>query len=84
MNEVGFILHQFTYTMSYRTLQKTLLQFYASLMGKIVRTDDVTGYNPLKLVQTLCQCLDVAGSPNYYDLPLLESSLECLRHLTAR
>ena len=46
--------------------------------------DSSGSFDPLALIEALCQCLDVAGSPNYYDLPILESSLECLLHLTAR
>ena len=44
----------------------------------------MASFDPLALLETLCQCLDVAGSPNYYDLPVLENSLQCLLHLTAR
>ena len=44
----------------------------------------MASFDPLPLLETLCQCLDVAGSPNYYDLPVLENSLQCLLHLTAR
>lgn len=44
----------------------------------------MASFDPLALIETLCQCLDVAGSPNYYDLPVLENSLQCLLHLTAR
>ncbi len=80
-----------------RQLQKVLLKFYACLMGRLSGDSpplaDVvsgppqiteSGADPMNLTTTLCRCLDVAGCPDYYDLPLLETSLDCLQHLTAR
>lgn len=68
-----------------RYLQKTLLKSLSSLTKRMANERDSAGsFDPLALIEALCQCLDVAGSPNYYDLPILESSLECLLHLTAR
>ena len=65
-----------------RSLQKTLLKFFVTLMERLAGGQ--ASFDPLALIETLCQCLDVAGSPNYYDLPVLENSLQCLLHLTAR
>ena len=79
-----------------RSLQKAILQFYSILLHRLAdsslpttttTTTTTTGgrtlaFNPVPLIRTLDQCLDVAGSPNYYDIPLLELSLECLLHLT--
>lgn len=71
---------------------KALLQFFGTLIWRI-STDNPTSDVPLSslkvdmlssLTQSVCQCLDVAGCPDYYDLPLLEKSLDCLLHLSAR
>lgn len=68
-----------------RSLQKTLLKFFVTLMERLAGGQaPMASFDPLALIETLCQCLDVAGSPNYYDLPVLENSLQCLLHLTAR
>lgn len=68
-----------------RYLQKTLLKSLSSLTKRMASERDSAGsFDPLALIEALCQCLDVAGSPSYYDLPILESSLECLLHLTVR
>ena len=75
-----------------RLLLKALLQFIGTLIWRNY-TDNPTAavtMSSLKvdmlssLTQSVCQCLDVAGCPDYYDLPLLEKSLDCLLHLSAR
>ena len=72
-----------------RSLQKSLLLFYAQLVSLLSLSAStlpclLEKFDPVPLLMTLVQCLDVAGSPGYYDIPLLEISLQCLLHLTDR
>jgi hypothetical protein len=67
-------------------LQKAILLFFGALLGRLASD----GAGPAEkidlscLMVTLSQCLDITGSPTYYDIPLLELSLECVLHLTDR
>eukprot|EP00731_Ephydatia_muelleri_P025996 Em0018g96a len=64
---------------SERQPQKSLLKLYGNLLE---RSDTIpVSYIP-GLVKMFCRSLDVAGSPKYYDLPLLELSLHCVLHLS--
>ena len=64
---------------SERQPQKSLLKLYGVLLER-------SGGIPVSyipgLVKMFCRSLDVAGSPKYYDLPLLELSLHCVLHLS--
>ena len=63
----------------HRQPQKSLLKLYGVLLER-------SGGIPVSyipgLVKMFCRSLDVAGSPKYYDLPLLELSLHCVLHLS--
>ena len=65
-----------------------LLKFYTALVLSVVSLSASSSpphevvFDPLALLHVLCQCLDAASAP--YNLPLLEASLECLLHLSAR
>ena len=58
-------------------------------------TDVVFGYglvgvNELKglhldyLCEALCQCIEVAGSPDHYDLALMEATLRAVLNISSR
>lgn len=83
-------MHNFvTFIFPSRTLLRVAIQFYATLTD-VVFGFGLVGPPELKSVQfsSLCealhQCLDVAGSPDYTDLALLEDALECLLNLSSR
>jgi len=63
-------------------LQKVVMKFYSSLLAH-PPSGLFKGSFCIQLMDTLCCRLDMAGSPSYYDLPFLETSLHCLLHLTA-
>lgn len=69
-----------------RILQKRILQFFGNLLRRMAgdSSPDVGKFDPAPFIMALTQCLDIAGSPSYYDIPLLELSLECLLQLTDR
>ncbi|KAK3729624.1 hypothetical protein QZH41_017664 [Actinostola sp. cb2023] len=72
-----------------RTLRKSTLQFYGFLVRRLLHTTQpwrcdgervVIG----ELVHAVTLNLDLADNPSYYDLPVLESALECIGHVTGR
>jgi len=64
-------------------VQKVVMKFYSSLLSHSP-SSLFKGSFCIQLMDTLCCRLDMAGSPSYYDLPFLETSLHCLLHLTAQ
>ena len=68
---------------SFRLVLKRFLRLLVALIGHTYTTPPITPPSWLYLVETVCQCVQLAGSPDYYDLPLLEASLECLLHLSS-
>ena len=64
-------------------VQKVVMKFYSSLLAHSP-SGLFKGSFCIQLMDTLCCRLDMAGSPSYYDLPFLETSLHCLLHLTAQ
>ncbi|XP_064398202.1 rotatin-like isoform X3 [Halichondria panicea] len=66
-----------------RLVLKRFLRLLVALIGHTHTTPPITPPSWLYLVETVCQCVQLAGSPDYYDLPLLEASLECLLHLSS-
>lgn len=70
-------------------LLKTIIQFYATITDvvfsfAVVKLPEVKKFRLSALCGALCQCLDVAGSPDYFDLSLLEEALKCIVNLTSR
>ena len=63
-------------------VQKTVMKFYSNLLVKAPMCL-FKGSFCVKLMDTLCCQLNMAGSPSYYDLPFLEISLSCLLHVTS-
>ena len=68
----------------HRSLQKEILKFFVTLLSRLTYEPCVVNFDLTPLILTLSQCLDITGSPSYYDIPLLELSLECLLKLTDR
>ncbi len=72
---------------SHRSLQKAILQFFGALLHRLAHDStpsSARNFDLAPLIMTLSQCLDITGSPSYYDIPLLELSLDCLLLLTDR
>ena len=72
-----------------RTLLKTIIQFYTIITDvififSVVKPPEVKKFCLSALCGALCRCLDVAGSPDYYDLSVLEEALKCVVNLTSR
>lgn len=70
-------------------LLKAVIKFYTTLMDVIfsfgtVGPPEVKKFRLSSLCCALRQCLDVAGSPDYHDLSLLEEALKCIVNLTSR
>ncbi len=85
-SQVVFIL-VIVFDLIFRLLLKSLLKLYAELLHRlpvIVQSDNKMKWNFVPLVKVLCRSLDIAGSPNFKDIPILELTLECLVNVTDR
>ncbi|XP_048576455.1 rotatin-like isoform X2 [Nematostella vectensis] len=76
-------------TDSRRTLRKTLLAFLSTLVKALLRSSANWRFDSERvyigdLAYAVALNLDLADNPQYYDLPVLESALECLGHVTSR
>ena len=77
------------YNFTYRALRKHLLSFLVTLVKSLSRY--TKGWRLDKerifigdLAYALALNLDLADNPQFYDLPVLETSLVCLAHVTAQ
>ena len=70
-----------------RTLLKTLAQYYATITDMVFGCVEKLLLKNFRLVyfcETLCHCLNVTGSPDFYDLAVLEEALKSIVNLTSR
>ena len=68
---------------------KVLIQFYVTITDVVfsfclLATREMKGIQLSCLCGALCRCMEVAGSPDYYDLALLELVLKCVVNISSR
>ena len=73
----------------YRALRKHLLSFLVTLVKSLSRYTKAWRLDKERifigdLAYALALNLDLADNPQFYDLPVLETSLVCLAHITAQ